>query len=250
LKSASRSTSLRRVQRGVVVIVGIVLWGCGGEDAETRNLADRLGTDVRFAADPGLPEPAPRFTPSEESALSDLLQGNVRDVASTDLRDLDRKLEAFAASSRSRHRNAASEVRALEHAGLEPEGDVSTAERRLLVAYNRLARAVRTAAAAHLAAVRRTLGHDRRLIELVRSATSPQGDEYRSALKRVTEGVRSQPLGRVGSATRAKGDRALRLGLELSEVIEGSPELRRLAATVERRYPRSLLATVVRATGP
>ena len=36
----------------------------------------------------------------------------------------------------------------------------------------------------------------------------------------------------------------VRLGTELGSVVSRSPELRRLAAQVERRYPDSLLATV------
>jgi hypothetical protein len=109
-----------------VTLAGIALSGCGGEEEETGDLAVELGTDVRLPElDPTALEPPPRFTKAEEEALSQLLQGNLDRVTEGDVRDLQRKLDAFAASSRARRERVLEDRRAYEDAGVseEPAGD-------------------------------------------------------------------------------------------------------------------------------
>jgi hypothetical protein len=234
-------------------LAGIVLSGCGGEDEEPRDLAEQLGTDVRLPElDPTALEPPPRFTKSEEEALSQLLQGNLDRVAEDDVQDLQRKLDEFSASSRARRRRVLEDRRAAEEAGVDAEGG-SPAEERLIAAYNRLARALRAEAELNLTAVEEVMGDDRRLILLARTAgralAGEGSEEYRSALPQAVAAARRSEGGDDDSqaVARRATDRVVRLGAELGSVVNRSPELRRLAARVERRYPDSLLATVTAA---
>jgi hypothetical protein len=238
----------------VVALAGLVLSGCGGEEEETGNLAEQLGTDVRLPEiDPAALQP-PRFTKTEEEALSQLLQGNLDRVAEDDVRDLQRKLDEFAASSRARRRRALADQQAMEDAGIEAEGG-SPAEERLIAAYNRLARAFRAETDLQLTAVEKVMGDDRRLILLAGSAgralAGEGSGEFRSALRRTVAATRRSEGGQDPHAVASRAtDRVVRLGADLGRVVRRSPELRRLAARVERRYPDSLLATVTAATPP
>jgi hypothetical protein len=235
-----------------VTLAGIALSGCGGEEEETGDLAVELGTDVRLPElDPTALEPPPRFTKAEEEALSQLLQGNLDRVTEGDVRDLQRKLDAFAASSRARRRRVLADRRATEDAGVDAEGS-SPAEERLIAGYHRLVQAMREESDLNLTAVEQVMDDDRRLILLVRSAGSALAGEgsgeYRSALRRTVAATRRSEGGQDLQAAESKAsDRVVRLGTELGSVVSRSPELRRLAARVERRYPKSLLATVTSA---
>jgi hypothetical protein len=96
------------------------------------------------------------------------------------------------------------------------------------------------------------MNDDRRLIVLADAAASSLAADdpraYRLILRQLAPVLRRPS----GSSTytaiaRQKGDRALRLAHAMDRLIGSSPELRRLASRVERRYPDSLFATVVRA---
>jgi hypothetical protein len=227
-------------------LAAIALSGCGGDEEKSGNLAASLGRDTRVPPlEPVALEPPVRFSAKERNALSQLLQGNLGQVTQEEIRDVGRKLDAFAARSRANHERFRKAGRAYERAGLPEDTGASSAEQRLVAGYNRLVRALRAEAAANVAAVRETLVHDRRLILLARSAGHALADgrtaEYRSRLRRIAQAGPPSP----DSASEAAKARAHRLARDVARIVRASPELRRLAARVERRYPESLFALVV-----